>query len=680
MSYTIEKGTGDVIINGFYDGIADSPYDGISDMRNINIISVPNEGSVNFSTSKISPSAITGSVLSADAGSDTVTVNVDTLTNNMAITFAGGSLPGGIVAGTLYYIDNYVSSTFNIYTDYNRTALVNISGTGTGTFSIVIPTSLPKYFTFDNENSTYYMIDASGRVWSNYYTDGNGNWTYTGNLPNDHSNGNGLVYYRNSNPANAGVVVSADMGTDFVTYTGAAGLSDGMSVTFSGAGLAGSGIVAGTVYYVGGITGGTFQLYTDPNLASLLNITGNATGTFVNNSTGYVFAFSNSSIDFFNVDTGVWSYQWSPSIGTIGTWSADPVAVLKTTNAVNNNHEAMVATDNRVYFTDDNYIDRFYQSDPAVAFLPNVIATYTFDQTAVLPFLDTAQCMTQLGTNILVGGQKNVIYPWDRFSPTNSYPILIAEHNVSKMVTVNTNTFIFVGNRGRIYVTNGSQAQLYKKIPDHISGTIEPYFTWGGTTSSKNQLYFSASVTTNAGVANNNYGGVWAIDIDTKAIRLVNKLSYGSYAGYAGAMIPNFSSAPAGTGLYIGWFNGTATYGIDQTISTPYVNGESTIDSDLIPIGTFLKPTTNGRVEFKLSMPLVLGESVEMWYRQKFSDSFTQIGSGVTYSTNGIGTTYSFAYQNVPFQSSQWIQLRAVLASTATTPSYVRLTEVRLGN
>lgn len=685
MSYSIDGATGDVIISGFEQGIANDPYDGISDMRNVNIISVPKEASVNFSTSQISPTAITGTVVSADAGGDTVTVSVNTLANKMAIVFAGGSLPAGITAGTLYYIDNVGNPdifSFQIFTDYNRTALVNITSTGTGTFAIVVPTSLPKYFTFDSQNSIYYMIDASGKVWSNYYTDGNGNWTYTGNLTNNHSNGNGLVSYQNSNTTNGGNVSSANAGTDVVTYNTAVGLQDGMALVFAGGGLAGSGIIAGTTYYIGAVTATTFKLYTDPSLdiSFLLDILGNAVGTFTNQSTGYVFAFSNSSIDIFNVNTGVWSYQWSPSIGTIGVYSADPVALLKTPNATNNNHEAIVAPDNKVYFTDANYIGRWYQSNPNVPFLPNQITTYVFDQTAVLPFIDVAQCLAPLGNNLLIGGQKNVAYPWDTFSPLPSYPILIAEHNIQKMVTVNTNTFIFVGNRGRIYVTNGSQVSLYKKIPDHISGTVEPYFIWGGATSNKNQLYFSARVTTNAGVANNNYGGVWAIDMDTKAIRLVNKLSYGSYAGYASALTPNFSSAPAGTGLYIGWFNGTATYGIDQTSSNPYTNGESTVDSDLIPIGTFLKPTNNGRVEFKLSVPLVLGENVQLWYRQQFNQSFTQIGSSVLYNTNGSGTTYSHAFQKVPFKNSQWIQIRAVLTSTTSSPSYCRLTSMTLGN
>jgi len=86
-------------------------------------------------------------------------------------------------------------------------------------------------------------------------------------------------------------------------------------------------------------------------------------------------------------------------------------------------------------------------------------------------------------------------------------------------------------------------------MPDHLSGTVEPYYTWGGAMSNKNQLYFSLFALNNDSSANTNYGGVWAIDLDSKygyggftsgILRMVNQLSYGTYAGYATGMIPKF--------------------------------------------------------------------------------------------------------------------------------------------
>ena len=406
----------------------------------------------------------------------------------------------------------------------------------------------------------------------------------------------------------------------------------------------------------------------------------------INDAKGYVFVFRDFAIDYATITSNTtitWTYGWKPSTGTTG--QANYLKTYGTFGGMSSSHEAFLAPDNVVYFCDGSYIGRWFEQT-GKSFLPTDLTTYVFDETRLIPFTDTAQCLSFLGTSLMIGGKQNVIYPWDTTSPTFSYPILLAEYNVSKLVTINTTMYIFVGNRGRIYYTNGTNAQLYKKIPDHLSGTVEPYFIWGGACSNKNQLYFSALATTNSGTALTTYGGVWAIDVDTKGIRLSNTLSYQTtvYNGYATAIIPNFSATASGAGLFIGWDSNSSTYGIDTTSSSPY-NGSTVVavgivDTDLIPIGTVLQAMTNGRVEFKLAMPLVSGESVQLYYRQKFSDSFTAINSGEV--GNGLFNTvgdFSGVCQNVNFEKSQWIQVRAVLKSTSISPSYVRLVEIRMG-
>lgn len=399
------------------------------------------------------------------------------------------------------------------------------------------------------------------------------------------------------------------------------------------------------------------------------------------NGVGYLFAFKAYEISYFKITrisgayTIVQNQGWNPATGTTG--NTNYLNSFTTLNGVI--HEATVGYDNKVYYTDSNWIGRFYQKDPNVPFDPATTSTYVFDQTAVLPFTDQGQCLAFLGNTLLIGGINNIIYPWDTFSSLPSFPIIVAESNIQKMVTVNTNTFALVGNRGRIYYTNGSQAQLWKKIPDHISGTVEPYFTWGGLTSQKNQIYFSAKVTTNSGTAINQYGGLWAADVDTKALRLANKLSYGTYAGYVNCVIPNFSSNPAGTGLYIGWNDGISTgapdNGIDTTVGTPYVNSETIIVSDLIPIGSFDEPQNFTRIEYKLTRPLVSGESISLYVRLIYNTSDTGWGSALITDTT-VGNFSRSAPVN--FANAQWIQLQAVMSSTASSPSYVRLKELRI--
>lgn len=392
----------------------------------------------------------------------------------------------------------------------------------------------------------------------------------------------------------------------------------------------------------------------------------------------YLFVFRDFQIDYALIDSSgaiTWTAGWKPSTG--GTGQNSYLKCNGSGGQTSLAHEALLAPDNRVYYCDANYVSRFYQASPSVGFDPLTPSTYVFDETPLLPFTDSAQCLAFLGTNILVGGVQNVIYPWDRYSNQFNYPILISENNIVKMVTINTNTYIFAGNRGRIFVTNGSQAQLFKKIPDHISGTVEPYFTWGGATFNRNQLYFGMSVTTNTGAAISQYGGLWAIDTETNALRLTNKLSYDTYAGYATA-ITSINGNPSGTGMYIGWDSGASTYGIDTGSSTPYSGDKATITSDLIPVGSFDKPQDYQRIEYKLTKPLTSGESIKIYARLIFDTTDTGFGS-VILSDSTVGNFSSSA--NVNFKNAQWLQIQAVLNSTSTgspNQSFVRLKEIRI--
>lgn len=598
MAFRFDNFDQSIVIDGFEDGIADSPYAGISDMRNVNIISVPGEADVNFATVSVTPPVVTtGTITAVDSGTDIITYSGGTnLESHMAIVFAG-STPTGITAGTVYWINKITSNSFNVYSDLQRNMLVNITSTTTGATFTAYTMAKPMNFAYNEISETYFMVDVSGQVWTNAETSTSGYWVFTGNI-------------------------------------GGSGLTGGR----------------GLVIYVG------------------------------SDNKQWLFNFRYSAIDYTLCSTGditnsSWLYGWKPSDGTTG----NAPGYLKTSTATNNSHRAIVGPDNKVYYCDKNWIGRFYQSAPGTPFDPTNTSTYTFDTTSVLPFNDIAQCLAPLGNTLLIGGKKNVVYPWDTVGQLPSYPIFVAESNVVDLQTVNTNTFIFVGNRGRIYVTNGSQAQLYKKIPDHISGTIEPYYTWGGTMATKNQLYFSVNVTNNSSVANTQYGGVWAIDLETKAIRLTNKLSYGTYAGYATAMIPITPPLinpipPLGTGFFIGWDNGLNGYGLDTSSRFPYTNSESTVDSDLIPIGTYNKPRDLTQVEYRLSRPLVSGESVTIKTRLIFNTSDT--GYTTTLSDNVAGH-YSYSAP-INFQQAQWCQFQIVLNSTNSSPSYVRLREIRI--
>lgn len=607
MAHHFDTYDNSLVIDGWEKGVAENPYAGLADMRNMNIVPIPGEVSVNFATSQISSTNISGTITVTSLNTNAIGFAAVTgLENGMAIQFTNVGSLTGVSLNTTYWVYSSVGSPvtsvklYATYSDYSSpSGTVAIGGSAGGaTFTVLnigngTSTSLtPAYFAFDG--SHYYMQDGNGLVWSNIFQSGtfpNQHWTFTGFSGTSDSSGCGLVYF---NPD--------------------------------------------------AVLGG-----------------------------GFIFSFLSNSVDFFDIANKTWTWGWN-----FNTGATHQSGYMHSVGGFNLPHEAQVAPNSVLYFCDGNWLGQIIWVTGST-FSPTNTATYAFTyQKALIQSSDTAISLSYIASNILIGGTGNIIYNWNGIDSFASSWIFLPEFYVKKMVALNSNVYIFAGNRGRIYVTTGSNVQLYKKVPDHISGTVEPYFTWGGACTFKNQLYFGLMCLNNAGTNINQYGGLWAIDTDTNAIRLTNQLSYTNYSGYASAIIPNFGLDPSGTGLYIGWMNlplATPTFGIDTTIGTPYTTSVATVDTDLIPIGTYNKPRDFTQVEYKLTRPLVSGESITIKSRLIFNTTDTGF-SAAFLSDSTVGHFSGKAEINL--KNAQWVQFQVTLNSTATAPSYVRLKEIRI--
>lgn len=633
MAYRVEPNN-DIVISGFEKGIGDSPYTGLFDAKSVVLDSVPGEAPVNFSTQSVTQAA-SYSNLTATANGDGLTVTVTGMSGaqvevGQAVLVSNSSI-SGLTNGTFVYV--YVHNTPGQITFtssyYNGSALA-IGNTGTANLATIDP-NRPKFFANSNLGATgsNFMLDANGRVWTDAQTTQGGggtsptnSWTYVGNTLASDSNGNGLSYWRTINST-------------------APGDWDGWLFVFRD----------GHIDY--------------------LNV------NRVNNGSAGNFPSNNATF----------TYGWNPTTGTTGVTSpyltGNPIAGCPH-NATGANN--VIAPDGNLYFCDYYTMGKIQQTDivTPVNFSPTNNTTYIYTHAHNLPITEMATCISPLGNDFLIGGRFNQAYLWngvDQLTITTTIPL--AEPYVHNIVTVNTNAFLFVGNRGNIYLTNGAQANVYRKVPDHISNTISPYFAWGGATYQKGKLYFGVYAMDNAQNAIVGYGGVWAINLTTEAMYLAHQLSYGDYSGYPTAMfsVPPILDAgggvptdPAGSGLLIGW--SATNFGIDKTISTPYTGGQAYVISDLIPIGTLLKPITPSQVEYKLSAPLLSGESVQLLITSALASgtnpTFTNLG---TSSGDGSKVSDNFPTQ---LQNLQWIMIKAVLTAKSSSPSYNRLTEIRI--
>lgn len=665
MAYRFDIYDDSLVIDGWENGIAPDPYEGTANLKNVNITAIPGEASAGFTTKGVMTAptysnievAATGDgfSLTAPAGS------IPALEEHQAVYFTASSITG-ITAGTAVYWATSVTNLSNllsITSEYGGTGALTIGTTGTATMYVfplelgaqtgrggLVKNYLKKstYNTDGTFGGYHWLLDSRGRVWSDIVITAGGDssapathsWTYTGNQANVQGNsnfdasahGNGLAYWRTS------------------------------------------------------------TLTAQPSL----------------NLDGWLFVFRDGQIDYLKVESngnGItpatlsWVYGWDPGYvpnhaGTSGNtdYLSTGASSFSSQLAVIPSHEAIVTPDDNVVWCDGATMGQLYQAAEGTSFNPLSSSSFNFDWfKLILPVNDVAQTVTYFGSGVLIGGSLNQIYPWDLTSQTYTNPlILLPENNVANIVTVNLQAYIFCGNRGNIYLTQGSQAQWYAKVPDHLSGTVQPTMAWGDAIYNQNHLYFGVAAVPNGKdlldyyPLFSGYGGIWGIDLKTKSMFVSNILSGGAGA-YASALLAEPQTVFAdfnGYGNIAAWStqyaNGSS--GIDMPLSTPSTDGSAIIETEIIPMGTVNKPRNFTMMEYRLVKPMVAGESIKISGRTTLDGTYKSFITDSYDSNNPDKFSRMFA-ASLP-ADTQWAQFQIVLTSTGTTPSYVRLKDIRV--
>jgi hypothetical protein len=250
--------------------------------------------------------------------------------------------------------------------------------------------------------------------------------------------------------------------------------------------------------------------------------------------------------------------------------------------------------------------------------------------------------------------------------------------------------YVFAGNKGNVYITDGSVVSHVYSVPDYCAGVpgtpssyIEPYFTWQAAMYLRGRVYFSIldQTSTKAG----NCGGIWSFvptqnyfiqqDVGISLV-LENQNSYGSYSGGASVLIPFQNQQAIAPQYFSGWFSSISysSYGIDFTGTYPSV--PVVIETDIIPVGTYLEKRSFANVEYKLNSPLLSGETVTIQWREAITNAWT--ADTVTNFEQETSNPISGVYK-VNFQNLQWLQLKIVLTPNGiSTFSGNRLSEIRI--
>lgn len=241
-----------LIINNWYDAIADSPHVGIGLLKNVEISAFPGAVRTGRKPSTVFTTS-TSTTFTADAGTDVCTgasFTSDANTTGVAVTLSStGTLPAGLSASTTYFVIRVVqgSGTFKLATTQANAqagTAINITDAGTGTHTVA--TTNPgtiNHYARDPRTGTIFCIDSNGRVW--YQRGGFGtNRLLPGNTLTS-SNGKGLAIFRTSDGTATYLFVFRNQSIDVVNVFGTTQLeapswTNGWQTMNSGAGLTNS--------------------------------------------------------------------------------------------------------------------------------------------------------------------------------------------------------------------------------------------------------------------------------------------------------------------------------------------------------------------------------------------------------------------------------------------------------
>ena len=217
-----------IIINGWEQGIAESPHIGLGLVRNADIESFPGALKAGKKPTPIFDSL--SDTFTVNAGTDIGTIATDTIARTgIAVTFSTtGTLPAGLSTDTIYWLRRESATTFKVATSLavaGSGTVVDITDTGTGIHTVTAVTPgqinhIVKDFVTVGNNFQYFMQDSNARVWwhlplSFGGTFGGGTYLLAGNTLTD-GIGNGLVMLTASNTVDRFLFAFRDNKVDVV--------------------------------------------------------------------------------------------------------------------------------------------------------------------------------------------------------------------------------------------------------------------------------------------------------------------------------------------------------------------------------------------------------------------------------------------------------------------------------
>jgi len=272
--------------------------------------------------------------------------------------------------------------------------------------------------------------------------------------------------------------------------------------------------------------------------------------------------------------------------------------------------------------------------------------------------IGTTSPVTSVFGNTTFPNKNSAVILWDRSSTSFNLPTFFKENGISSMLEVPNRLYVAVGNRGRIFFTDGTTFTQIKRLPFVFNrqfgnyGYIYP----NASTLHNGDLLFGLS-----GTGTDATYGVYAMSTTPTTLPDGTQIQYPTVmrnsisTGATGAtqqLGVGFLYSTSADQLYIGWQDGT-TYGVDVITSTVTSGYNTVIYSPYYTVGSQLMKHTFKRMEISLTAPLLTGQSIRVSYRENLNDTvWKDLGTydNTNFGTNNVHNTLANLASKVKIQ------------------------------
>lgn len=714
MAYHYEKDSGELIIDGFEQGISPSPHKGIANIQNANLSTEMGEvmnSFGRFEQSQQVPSShvLTGTLTASTSTSVTGTVGIIPITVPLTLGVwitTGTSSITGISSNTVYFVKAADSNgSLGLSTSYGSSILTGLGVSGTCPFTLNTTVGLPvakAVEPYGNGTTTinyrYYILDNAGLVWvfdTALFASSMTAW-FCPDFQTAQFNGtptgmcilNGwILIFVGFAIYGKQTVCLGNNGSTSTTYV----VTEFSMTSSTSPHFAYVGNLQKCYYTDGAYVGGIYPTTEPTNGVANIQSYCSYTATTTTGTITSVVGGSIPSLDvsggsripavFFPAPGGN-----QPSNLTAGTvyWIA-----LGSTFNVFANQMGGTAINIASGASGTQYFNTFFPISTGGAALTIFTPIQVF-----VSYSQISTYIAEINNTIIIGGTGNLLSVWNQVDVSPSAFLSLPESGVATMINVHNMMYVFAGNKGNIYITDGSVISHVYAVPDYcagIAGTAttyyEPSFVWGDAMYLRGRIYFSILDQTQSSgsqIKAGNCGGIWSFvptqnfyiqqDVGISLV-LENKSSYGTYNGYAPILIPSFNQAAIAPQYWSGWESSNlnnASFGIDFTNTFP--TSATVIETDLIPTGEMLgrQKKKFNNLELKFSTPIISGETTAVNYRLNRYAAWSSAGT-LNYDKYKLSAYIS--PHKIP--QGQWLQLQVINTPNGTsTFSGMSLTDI----